>query len=35
MRAYVHLWHLAELFLKGEIFETKVAVKIKTQLHVQ
>jgi len=35
MGAYVHLWGLAELFLKGEIFQTKVEVKIKTQLYVQ
>jgi len=33
--AYLHLWHLAELFLKGEIFQTKVEGEIKTQLYVQ
>jgi hypothetical protein len=30
MKAYVHLWYLAELFLEGEMFKTKVVEKTKT-----
>jgi len=33
MKTYVHLpYHLAELFLKWEIFQTKDAEKIKTNI---
>jgi hypothetical protein len=30
MKTYVHLWYLAEFFLEGETFKTKVVQKIKT-----
>jgi len=30
LKAYVHLWYLAEFFLEEEIFQTKFVVKIKT-----
>jgi len=29
MNAYAHLWYFAELFLQWEMFQTKVAEKIK------
>jgi hypothetical protein len=32
MTIYVHLWYLAELFLEWEMFQMKVAEKIKTHI---
>ena len=32
MKAYVHLWYLAEFFLEWEMFKRKVVEKIKTHL---
>ena len=33
MKTYTHLWHyLAEFFLEWEMFQTKVAEKIKTHI---
>jgi hypothetical protein len=32
MKAYGHLWYLAEFFLEWEIFKTKVVEKIKTHI---
>jgi hypothetical protein len=35
MKTYVHLWqHLAELFLKWEVFHTKIVDEIKTHTHL-
>ena len=32
MKTYVHLWYLAEFFLEWEMFQTKVAERIKTHI---
>ena len=32
MKAYAHLWYLAEFFLEWEMFKTKVVEKIKTHI---
>ena len=32
MKNYAHVWYLAEFFLEWEMFQTKVAQKIKTQI---
>jgi len=32
IKNHVHLWHLVQLFLKWEMFQTKVVEKIKTRI---